>query len=161
MLGFSKLPEGYKHPVSIKLTAAEHSDARHNLLFTIYTPFTFCTRLGTSNANQLLPLLPPAFFRASTSCPSQHPHATRLALLSKQEEKLGFREFFGSWSSLWLKLKSCRNSSADGRVKWVLRILTEFLSGKKQIQIGFPSVQHVHKHQPQCWWWQQRTSREL
>lgn len=91
MLRFSKLPEGYKHPVSIKLTAAEHSDASHNLLPAIYAPFTFCTRLGTSNANQLLPLLPPAFFRAVPT----PPRATQLAMLSgKQKEKLRFREFF-------------------------------------------------------------------
>lgn len=73
MLRFSKLPEGYKQPVSIKLTAAEHSDASHNLLLTIYAPFTFCTRLGTSNANQLLPLLPPSLFLSKSPLPVPTP----------------------------------------------------------------------------------------
>lgn len=100
------------------------------------------------------------FFQVSAPCPAQHPRAARLALLGKQKEKLGFREFFGMWPSLRLTLKSCRNSSTDGRVKRVLQIPTEFLSGKKQIHTGFPSIRHIQGSQLQCWQWQQRTSRK-
>lgn len=79
-LRFSKLPKGYRQPASIKLTAAEHSDASHNLLLTIYAPLTFSACPGTSNATQF----PPHRLLVISKCPSQCSHDTWLGKLRKK-----------------------------------------------------------------------------